>query len=102
MAWLFNLVIDVFNLVKALCAEKGIQLIPFTIPNTPTVTNYYKNNIIKNSGLFYIDVAKAVGAEAIGSSWYSGLLSGDNVHPTDKGSLVIANYVVARIPSLFI
>lgn len=93
--------LDVFNKVKALCEKKGIQFIPCTIPNTPTVVNYYKNEVIKNSGLFYVDIAKAVGADQISASWYSGLLSQDNTHPTEKGSIVIANYVASMLPLMF-
>lgn len=94
--------LNAFNSVKEICQNERIELIPCTIPNTPTITNYYKNEVIKASGLPYIDIANIVGANAIGSSWFSGLLSGDNVHPSSKGSNVIANYVVTMLPGLYI
>ena len=89
-----------FNQLKTLCRMNNITLIPATIPNTPTITNYYKNNKIKSSGLQYIDVADIVGANDIGSSWFSGLLSSDQVHPTTKGGKVIAHFILSQIPQL--
>lgn len=89
-----------FNQLKTLCRMNNITLIPATIPNTPNITNYYKNNKIKSSGLQYIDVADIVGANEIGSSWFSGLLSSDQVHPTTKGGKVIAHFILSQIPQL--
>lgn len=86
--------------VEAYCTENDIDLIYFTIPNTPIVRNTYKNTIIKASGYRYIDIADAVGANEAGSSWYSGLLSSDNVHPTTLGSKIIANVICSQLTEI--
>lgn len=78
-----------FNDVKKLCKENDITLIGCTIPNTPTQFNSYKNNVVRNAGIKYIDFAKSVGAEHKGDSWYDGMLSSDNVHPTEKGAMTL-------------
>lgn len=72
--------------VIAACKAKGIIPILATIPNTPTQNNTYKNSWVKASGQRYVDFAKAVGAEELGSTWYTGMLSSDNVHPTAEGA----------------
>lgn len=92
--------LSVFNSLNELCKRNNIQLIPVTIPNTPTIINYYKNEIVRNSGLKYIDLATLLGANTIGSSWFSGLLSSDNVHPTSRGSKLIANIILSQIPGM--
>lgn len=78
-----------FNDVKKLCKEKDIKLIGCTIPNTPTQFNSYKNNVVRNAEIKYIDFAKSVGGEHKGDSWYDGMLSSDNVHPTEKGAVTL-------------
>lgn len=78
----------------------GAELILATIPNTPTVNNSYKNAWVKNSGYRYVDFAKAVGAESAGSSWYSGMLSSDNVHPTQYGARVLAARLLVDLPEI--
>lgn len=79
--WLINV-----SKVKSFCDGNGITLILATIPNTPIVRNVEKNAWVKASGLRYVDFAKAVGAESAGSTWYTGMLSNDNVHPTAEGA----------------
>lgn len=91
---------NVFDELRILCKKEGIEFLPATIPNTPNVINYYKNAVIYNSGLKYVDIADILGATEISSSWYSGLLSGDNVHPTERGAKVIANYLIAQLPMM--
>ena len=88
-----------FNKLKAICQEKNIEIILATIPNVPARNHTFKNTIIRNSGLRYIDVCKAVGAET-NSSWYNGLLSGDKVHPSQPGQFVIASEVIASVPEI--
>lgn len=89
-----------FNDVKKLCKENDITLIGCTIPNTPTQFNSYKNNVVRNAGIKYIDFAKSVGAEHKGDSWYDGMLSGDNVHPTEKGAITLYLQALADFPEL--
>lgn len=91
---------DAYNELKTLCDQHGIALMLCTIPNTPTRLNSYKNEIVKTSGLPYIDMAAAVGATDSGSGWYAGLLGADNVHPTNEGAQVIMNAIAAGTPEI--
>ena len=88
-----------FDKLKAICKEKNIEIILATIPNVPERNHTFKNAIIRNSGLRYVDVCKAVGAE-INSVWYDGLLSGDKVHPSQHGQFVIASKMIASVPEI--
>lgn len=72
--------------VIAYCESNDIEVILATIPNTPLMDNTYKNAYVKASGHRYVDFARAVGAESIGSSWYTDMLSNDNVHPAEAGA----------------
>lgn len=89
-----------FDTVQSICEENGIEMIACTIPNTPTNENSYKNAYIKASGLRYVDIAAAVGATESESSWYTGLLSTDNVHPSEAGRKVIASAMIAGVPEM--
>lgn len=91
---------NIFNELKELCAIMSIQLIPCTIPNVPERIHTFKNQIIRNSGLPYIDISSVLGANEKGSIWFSGLLSSDNVHPTGLGSEIIANTIIAGVPDI--
>lgn len=84
----------VYNEIVDICKAKGITPIFARIPCTPTNNNWYKNRVIENSGYRFVNFAKAVGANDIGSSWNSGLLSGDNLHPTEMGAKVLANQLL--------
>lgn len=91
---------NIFNELKELCAIMNIQLIPCTIPNVPERIHTFKNQIIRNSGLPYIDISSVLGANEKGSNWFSGLLSSDNVHPTGLGSEIIANTIITGVPDI--
>lgn len=91
---------NIFDDVKNMCKENGITLIGCTIPNTPTQFNSYKNNVVRNAGIKYIDFAKSVGAENKGASWYDGMLSSDLVHPTEKGAITLYLQALADFPEL--
>ena len=91
---------NIFNELKKLCAIMNIQLIPCTIPNVPERIHTFKNQIIRNSGLPYIDISSVLGANEKGSNWFSRLLSSDNVHPTGLGSEIIANTIIAGVPDI--
>lgn len=91
---------NIFDNVKNMCKENGITLIGCTIPNTPTQFNSYKNNVVRNAGIKYIDFAKSVGAENKGASWYDGMLSSDLVHPTEKGAITLYLQALADFPEL--
>lgn len=87
--------------VMRICEEKGIELILATIPNVPSsvTKNTIKNNIVRNSDYRYIDFAKAVSAND-DTAWYDGMLSQDNVHPTNEGSQALYSIAVATVPEL--
>lgn len=84
--------------VKEYCEDNGIELILCTIPNTPNVNNVQKNARVKNSGLRYIDLSLAVNTS--GTSWYSGMLSSDNVHPTELGAKALCAQVLVSVPEI--
>lgn len=88
---------DSFDKAIDICKQNGIIFIPCTIPNVPDRIMKYKNNIIERSKLQYIDVATYLGASKIGSSWYEGLLSSDNVHPSILGSTKIAELLFTEL-----
>lgn len=88
--------------VIATCKEKGIELILATIPNTPSISNYYKNDFVRNSGYRYIDFAKAVGADEIGSTWYENMLSSDKVHPALLGAKALASRFLIDVPEVIV
>ena len=83
-----------------ICEEKGITPILSTVPCTPTVNNYYKNEWVKKSGYRYIDFARAVGGEEIGSGWYEGMLHTDNVHPNELGAKALYAQVIVDFPEI--
>lgn len=89
-----------FDNIKNMCKENDITLIGCTIPNTPTQFNSYKNNVVRNAGIKYIDFAKSVGGENKGASWYDGMLSGDLIHPTEKGAITLYLQALADFPEL--
>ena len=86
--------------VLEICENIKATPILATIPNTPTVSNYYKNQYVRESGHRYIDFAKAVGAEALNAPWYTGMLSTDNVHPTVYGARALAMRLLSDLPEI--
>ena len=87
--------------LKKICAAKNIDLILTTIPNCPSVNNYYKNQYVKESGYKYIDFAKAVGADD-DSEWTEGMLEDieEPVHPTEIGAKALYNEAISTCPEL--
>ena len=84
----------------AICESNGITPILSTIPCTPTVNNYYKNEWVKKSEYRYIDFARAVGGETIGSTWFPGMLHTDNVHPAELGAKALYSQFIADFPEI--
>ena len=70
----------------ALCEEHNVIPVLCTIPTIPSVNNNAKNAWIKARNYRYIDMAGAVGADETGL-WYSGMLSTDNIHPSELGAV---------------
>lgn len=86
--------------VVSLCELYGVNLILATIPCVPSIDNTYKNAIVRASGYRYIDFAKAVNAENAGATWYSGMLSSDNVHPSETGAKALFYQALSDVPEL--
>lgn len=84
----------------AACEARGVIPVFTVIPNVPNYRHTFKNAWIKSSGYRYVDWAKAVGAESAGSSWYTGMLSSDNVHPSALGAQALAMRTVLDVPEL--
>jgi hypothetical protein len=91
---------DYTDEVIATCDANNITLILTTTPNVPERIHTFKNDYVRNSGKRYIDFAKAVGAESQGSTWYTGMLSSDNVHPTDLGAKALYTQLLADFPEI--
>ena len=88
-----------FKYVEQYCITYGVKLILSTIPSVPGILHEGKNKYVRNSGYRYIDFAKAVGAQSDGT-WYTGMLSTDNIHPTDKGALALYCRALADAPEI--
>ena len=82
------------------CNSHDVTPILATIPNVPNIDHTYKNAYVKASGCRYIDFAKAVNAESVGSTWYSGMLGTDNVHPTEAGAKALWLRAILDVPEL--
>lgn len=85
------------------CRQRGIELILATIPNVPTYAiNNFKNQYVYDSGLRYIDFAKAVNAEGTDRAWFEGMLENDTngVHPSVSGAKVLYMQALADFPEL--
>ena len=93
--------------VKQLCELNGITLVLTTIPEVRSSSYRNKDKIseiVRNSGIRYIDVAKAVGSDENGN-WYGNgtdydYQSSDNVHPTKYGASAIAAQFLIDFPEL--
>lgn len=88
------------NEIKSLCDTYNITLILATIPTCPQADNTYKNDVVTLSGYRYIDFNSAVGVN--GASWYAGMLSTDNIHPTELGAKALSRQFVIDVPEITI
>lgn len=85
-----------------ICNNNGITPIFATIPNVPNILHEGKNSWIRASGYRYIDFAAAVGAESADSTWFTGMLSTDNVHPTEQGARALFARVLLDFPEIML
>lgn len=83
------------------CENNGVTPIFGTIPTVPSINHEQKNAWIRSSGYRYIDFAKAVGANASGV-WFNGMLSSDNVHPTEQGAKTLFARVLLDLPEIMV
>lgn len=86
------------SFIQSLCDIYGTELVLCTIPCVPNYSHVFKNAFVKASGNRYIDFALAVNAESAGATWYAGMLSADNVHPTALGAATLASRFVQDFP----
>lgn len=86
--------------VVSTCEEYGITPILATIPCVPSRDHTYKNAYIKSMDYRYIDFAKAVNGEIAGATWYTGMLSNDNLHPSALGAMALYSQVLADFPEI--
>lgn len=92
---------DAINEVLYICNQFEITPILATIPTVPSINHEKKNDWIRNSGYQYIDFAKAVGAQSDGT-WFTGMLSSDNVHPTISGAMALYYQAITDCPQLLL
>lgn len=86
--------------VVALCDEKNIELILYLCPSVPGKDREFVRTAVEGTGLRAINANLAVGASADGSTWYSGYLSDDNVHPTQLGAMALAMRYLVDAPEI--
>lgn len=95
----------------ALCESKNIIPIFCTVPTctggqvadtdiSKFRNHAFKNAYIRDSGYRYVDIAKAVGSNDSDGTWYTGMLSGDGVHPAGNGQQAIAYRIIADVPEV--
>ena len=84
--------------VIATCTAYGVTPIIGLTPNTSGRDNTYKNTYVKSLGVRYVDFAGAVGASTYPSAWYSGMRSGDGVHPSELGAKALYQQFVLDVP----
>lgn len=92
---------SVYDKLTQLCADYGIILILYTVPNTPTINNNFKNAIVRESGYRYIDGALAVGDDGNGN-WFTGYeqSSTDHNHTSGKGARALYYRILVDFPEI--
>ena len=85
----------------SVCNRNRVTPIFATIPSVPNINHRAKNAWIKSSGYRYIDMANAVGAD-LTSAWYWGMLSSDNIHPTESGAKALFTRVLLDFPEIMV
>lgn len=90
-----------FDRVIALCTQYKITPILYTVPNTPTINNNFKNAIVRASGYRYFDACAAVGDDGNGN-WFTGYESSstDHNHTSRKGAKALFHRLLADFPEI--
>ena len=96
--------IENIDKIYTLCQQRGIEMINYTMANVLSRNGLYEpmNQHIKAMPCRYVDIAKATnpnGGQA-DSTWYTGYLSGDGVHPTELGAIAQASQVAVDFPEI--
>ena len=89
------------NKLIDICTRYGITLVIGVVPTVPNINHEAKAELVRNSGYQYVDFYKAVGTNANGQ-WYDGMLSNDEVHPTEKGAKSLWGQVLSDFPQIAI
>ena len=91
----------IYDKLVKLCSDYAINLILYTVPNTPTINNNFKNAIVRASGYRYIDGAAAVGDDGSGN-WFTGFeqSSTDHNHTSSKGARALYYRILADLPEI--
>ena len=91
----------IYDKLVQLCNDYKINLILYTVPNTPTINNNFKNAIVRESGYRYIDGASAVGDDGNGN-WFTGFeqSSTDHNHTSSRGARALYYRILADFPEI--
>ena len=92
--WLNNL-----NAAVSFAKFIGALLIPCTIPSTPSKNHSAKSKYIREHFERYIDFDYIL--TGISSTWKTGYLASDNVHPTALGFEAMSIQAVKDVPEFF-
>lgn len=90
----------------AICNKNNIKLILCTIPNVPnnnylnTFKNRYIKELSKNENYDLIDFADAVQLSFESREWKPGLIQEDNIHPNEKGGIILSIRAITDFPLL--
>lgn len=85
-----------------MCELFDITPVLATIPCCPLADNQYKNAWVRASGYRYIEFANAVNITENSTTWFDGMLSDDNIHPTAQGAKVLASQIIISVPEIMI
>lgn len=91
----------IYDKLVKICSDYAINLILYTVPNTPTINNNFKNAIVRESGYRYIDGASAVGDDGNGN-WFTGYeqSASDHNHTSAKGARALYYRILADFPEI--
>ena len=94
---------DAIEQVMSTCALKGITLILYKTPSTPSYDRSELNAYVVSTGLRYVDAFEAVGVHGADNEWYEGFLDTSETpyaHPTALGAAAIAARYLIDVPEL--
>jgi hypothetical protein len=91
----------IYDKLVQLCEDYSINLILYTVPNTPTINNNFKNAIVRESGYRYIDGAAAVGDDGEGN-WFTNFeqSASDHNHTSGRGARALCYRILADFPEI--
>lgn len=92
---------NIYDKLVQLCTDYKINLILYTVPNTPTINNNFKNAIVSESGYRYIDGVAAVGDDGNGN-WFTNYeqSASDHNHTSARGAKALYYRILADFPEI--